>query len=212
MKQGSSVTLVLSRGLPPVTVPSLANMNCQQATTALTAVHLSATCPPEAAAYSATVAKDLVVGYTYNNTSNPTAVPYNGAVILVISKGPPPVAVPSVAGTSYATAQAALTKAGFTNVTQSGQFSTSVPVGQVIGTSPTAGTMAQKTDPITVYVSLGPGATVPHVVGSSLAAATTALSNTGFGVASTGSCGTIKSSTPAQGTTVAKGSTVTLHC
>jgi serine/threonine-protein kinase len=213
LKQGSSVTLVLSRGLPPVTVPSLTNMNCQQATAALTAVNLSATCPPEAAAYSDSVAVNLVVGYTYNNTSNPKTVPYNGAVILVISKGPTPISVPSVAGSSYATAQGALAKAGFTSITQSGQFSSSVPAGQVIGTSPTAGSMAQKTDAITVYVSLGPGAVIPSgLIGSSPVAASNKVTNAGLVPSLVGCGSSVKSVSPASGTTVAKGSTVTLHC
>ena len=210
LKQGSSVSLVLSRGLPPVTVPSLTNYNCQQAQAALTAVHISSTCPASAAQYSPTVPTGQVMGYTYNSISNPKSVPYNASVVLVTSKGPAPIAIPSVSGT-YAQAQATLTQAGFT-ATEVLQFSNTVPVNQVIGTSPTSGSLAQKGSSVTVYVSLGVGVVVPNVAGYPLGSAISAMNNAGFSYGTTGSCGIVRSTSPAGGTTAAKGSTVTLNC
>ena len=212
LKQGSSVTLELSRGLPPVTIPSLSGYSCAQAQAALSAVHLTGTCPDAAAAYSATVPLNQVISYTFGSIVSPKSVPYNSELTISISKGPPPVQIPAVAGQTYAQASATLTQAGF-SPSQSGQFSSTVPVGQVIGTSPSAGTLEQKGTAVAVYVSLGPGVTVPSgLVGSSLTNATKALAAAQLSAASTGSCGTIKSVSPASGTTVAVNSTVTLSC
>jgi serine/threonine-protein kinase len=55
LKQGSTIRIVASRGLPPVTVPSFAGLDCAAAQAALTAVHLTGVCPPDAATFSATV-------------------------------------------------------------------------------------------------------------------------------------------------------------
>ena len=211
LKQGSSVTLVLSRGLPPVTLPKLTGYNCDQATAALTAVHLKATCPPDQAAFSDTVTKDQVVGWTYNNENNPKAVPYNSSVVLIISKGPPPVAVPSASG-SYDQVAAALTAAGFVPVKANG-FSATVPAGQVISLTPSAGSLQQKGSQVTVTVSLGPGVTVPGgLVGSSPVTAASKVSAAGLTPVLSGCGGVIKTVNPGSGATVAKGSTVTLAC
>jgi serine/threonine-protein kinase len=122
------------------------------------------------------------------------------------------VQIPAVAGQTYNQAAATLTQAGF-SPSQSSQFSSTVPAGQVIGTSPTAGTFQQKGTTVTVYVSLGPGVTVPSgLVGASPVNASNAISSAGL-VPSLAGCGSsVKSVSPASGTTVAKGSTVTLSC
>ena len=211
LKQGSSVALVLSRGLPPVKVPKFTGYTCDQAIAALKAVHLNGTCPPEQATFSATVPKDQVAGWSYNNQDNPIEVPYNSSIILKLSKGPPPIPVPTVSG-SYDQAAAALTAAGFVPV-KATAFSASVPAGQVISTTPAAGALAQKGDQVTITISLGVGVTVPGgLVGSSPVTAAAKVSAAGLNPVLQNCGSVIKSVNPGSGATVAKGSSITLAC
>jgi eukaryotic-like serine/threonine-protein kinase len=212
LKQGSTVTLVASRGLPPVTVPSLSGFTCPQAQAALQAVHLQGTCPPDQGAYSPTVPVNQVVSYSQGSATNPQSVPYGSTVVIVISKGPPPTPIPLVSGT-FAQAQATLSAAGF-QVVQANEFSTSVPTGQVTRTSPPAGALAQKGSTITVYVSLGPSTTIPSsIIGQSYATAAATLRAVGLipsrGAGPVG--GKVVSASPGAGTLVAQGSTVRLN-
>lgn len=210
-KQGSSVTLVLSRGLPPVKVPKFAGYSCDQAVAALKAVHLDGTCPPDQATYSATVPNGQIAGWSFNNQDNPTEVPYNSPIVLKLSKGPPPVPVPSATGT-YSQVAAALTAAGFVPV-KATSFSASVPAGQVISINPASGSLQQKGTQITVTVSLGVGVTVPGaLVGSSPVTAASKVSAAGLNPILQNCGSVIKSVSPGSGTTVAKGSSVTLAC
>jgi len=211
LKEGSSVTLTASRGLPPVTVPSLSGKTCEQAQAALVAVHLKGTCPDSSAAFSPTVPVNQVVNYTQGTTNNPPAVPYGSTVEIVISKGPPPIAIPQVSGT-YDQAQATLSAAGFV-AAQANEYSTTVATGQVIRTAPTAGSLAQKGSTVTVYVSLGKATTVPSVVGQTYAAATATLKASGLlaGMGTGPTTGRVVTSVPAAGSSVASGSTITLN-
>jgi serine/threonine-protein kinase len=207
LKQGSSVTLVLSRGLPPVTIPSLSGLTCASATEALAQVHFKTICPPGLAAYSATVPSGQVLDYVWGNTKSPKTAPYGSTIIISTSKGPPPVAIPSVSGT-FADAQATLSAAGFT-ATQSNQFSNTVPAGQVIGTSPAAGSLYQKGTTVTVYVSLGQGVIVPSgLIGEDATTAGQALKRAGLVPSYTGHGNTVVSVSPGSGSEVTKGSTV----
>jgi serine/threonine-protein kinase len=212
LKEDSTVTLVTSRGLPPVTVPSLSGFSCAQAQAALLAVHLTGSCPPDQAAYSPTVAVDQVVSYSFGTATNPPTVPYGSAVIIVISKGPPPTQIPQVSG-SYADAQAALSAAGFV-VVQANEYSATIPIGQVTRTSPPAGSFAQKGAAITVYVSLGPSVVIPSsVINQTYTNAAATLKALGLNAShGTGpSGGHVVSATPSVGSTVAEGSTVALN-
>jgi serine/threonine-protein kinase len=210
LKEGSSVTLELSRGLPPVTVPpSLTSYTCAQAQAALSAVHLNGSCPTASASYSATAPDGQVITYSLGSVQNPKTVPYGSTLTLVVSKGPPPVAVPSVSG-SYDAAAAALQAAGFTP-TQANQFSNTVPAGQVIGTSPASGTLQQKGATVTVYVSLGVGVVIPSgLIGEDATTAGQTLENLGLVPAYSGKGNRVVAVSPTSGETVTKGSTVTL--
>lgn len=212
LKENSSVTLVLSQGLPPVTVPSLTGMNCNQAMAALQAVKLVGTCPDTVAAYSATVPLGRVVNWQYQGTQNPTAVPLHATVTIVISKGPPPIAIPAV-GTSWTAAKATLTSAGFKPV-QGSEYSSTVPTGQVTRTSPAVGSLVQRGSTVTVYISLGPPQVpVPNLIGDSVATATVALSKVGLKIGAIYGPpgGTVFSSSPSIGSSVLIGTVVNLY-
>ena len=213
LKQGSTIAVVVSTGLPLVTVPSVASFsNCHDAITALAAVHLVGVCPPTAAVYDANVGIGGVVG-----TQPASHAPYGSTVTVVTSKGHAPLAVPTVSGsgTTWASASAALTAAGFVPV-EAKSYSSSVPVDQVIATvpDPSAGPVAYGSQ-VTVQVSLGPRpVTVPDLVSRSPDRAASAL--TGLGLHVGGPYGppgstTVVSTSPAAGAQVPVGSTVLVY-
>jgi len=212
LKQGSAVGVVVSSGLPQVTIPNVASFtDCHDAVQALAAVHLVGTCPPAAAQYSATVPAGAVIG-----TTPATAAPYGAAVTVVTSKGHAPVAVPSVTGptSSYTSAAAALTAAGFVPA-ESKVYSSTVPAGQVVATVPPAGGPQPFGSTVTVQVSLGPQpVTVPSLQGQSPSVAAADL--TALGLVPGGPYGppgakTVISTSPDAGTSVPVGSTVDVY-
>jgi len=208
-KQGSTIDVVVSVGPPPVTIPTLTTLtDCTQAVQVLSAVHLVGVCPPVAAQYSTTVGAGAILG-----TSPVGTAPYGSTVTVILSKGHAPVAVPSVTGSTYAAAAAALTALGFVPAPGK-QYNPTVPVGQVIGTSPPAGPQPYRST-ITVEVSLGPQpVTVPDEVGQSVASATSALEALGLHVAGPyGPAGstTVLSTDPAAGASVQPGTTVNVY-
>ena len=211
VKQGATVRLVASRGLPPVNVPSLAGMTCQQAKAALTAAHLVGLCPGTLAHYSPTVAQGQVIRYLQGTQVNPPQVTYGSTVDIVISKGPAPIAIPAVSGT-FAQAEATLVAAGF-KVAEAKESSSSIPAGQVTRTAPPAGTKIQKGTTVTVYVSTGPAlVSVPSLVGKTVAQATTKLAKFGLQVGAVYGppSGTVFRSNPTVGSSVKVGSVVNL--
>ena len=212
LKEGSTVRLVSSRGLPPVTVPSLANMDCAQAQAALTAVHLVGECPKTSKHHSATVPKGQVIRYSVGTTTNPTTATYGSTITIVISKGPPPVPIPSVTGT-YAQANAALVAAGFT-VVKATEPSNTVPAGEITRTSPPVGTKVQKGTQVTVYVSSGPAmVAIPALSGKTANGATAALSRAGLKVGAIYGppAGRVFKTTPHAGTSVKVGTAINLY-
>jgi len=136
-------------------------------------------------------------------------------VTLSVSSGPAIRAVPSVAGLSEAEATKRLENNGFT-VTTMQQFSKTVPRGQVIGTTPPAGTQLSTVQPVTLLVSRGANTVlVPNVVGLNDQAALSALSNAGLSGTevqkdSTEPAGKVLSQSPGAGKRVARGSQVTI--
>jgi eukaryotic-like serine/threonine-protein kinase len=210
VKQGSTLDVVVSTGLPQVAIPNVANFaDCHDAVQALAGVHLVGACVPGAAQYSTTVQAGAVVG-----TAPVTHAPYGSTVTVVISKGHAPVAVPSVAGTSYASAAAALTAAGFAPV-ESKIYSSSVQAGLVIGTAPAPGGLQPYASSVTVQVSLGPQpVTVPSLVGRSPTRAVAELRALGLvpgGPYGPNGGNVVVSTSPSSGTSVPVGSTVNVY-
>jgi eukaryotic-like serine/threonine-protein kinase len=144
-----------------------------------------------------------------------TKVDKHSTVVLQVSSGPGTVQVPLVVGLKESTATKALNRRGLT-VDSSSQHSTTVPKGEVISTNPTDGTPVQKGSRVHLLVSSGPvQVKVPDVTNTTTAAAHSALHNAGFSytdnqVNSTAPKGTVISQDPVGGTTVNKGTSVTL--
>ena len=136
-------------------------------------------------------------------------------VTLSVSSGPAIVAVPSVIGLSEADATKRLEHVGF-KVTTMQEFSKSVPRGQVIGTSPPAGTQLSTLQSVTLLISRGANTVVvPSVVGLNDQAALATLSNAGLSGTevqkdSTEPAGKVLSQSPGAGKRVARGTQVTI--
>jgi serine/threonine-protein kinase len=213
LKQGSALAVVVSKGLPIEQVPSLTGLGCAGATRLLAVNHLKGSCPTANAGYSATVPTGQVINWSYDNKLDATHAPYGSSVLIVLSKGPEPKTIPSVAGETYTEAQAALVALGLT-VTESTSSSTTYPAGQVDGTNPAIGTQVPPGSTVTVFVSTGPPTVqVPNVSGDTVAAAEAALQSAGLklGAVYGPSDGHVFATVPEPGTTVKVGSSVNLY-
>ncbi|MEI6701030.1 MAG: PASTA domain-containing protein, partial [Actinomycetota bacterium] len=208
--EGHEVMLTLSLGPPLVTVPAVLGQSCTAAEAALTAAKLSSSCPTAAATYSATVPPGKVVSYMVNGTVNAPAVPEGSVVILSVSSGSAPTAVPDVSGLSYLDAGNKLRAAGF-SVAEGSEYSSTVPVSSVTRTTPPAGAALSAGGLVTVYVSNGPApVTVPNLVGDTAAQAVKALTDLGLSPNIIGSGSTVMTQDPVAGTVVPAGTTVTV--
>ncbi|HUA94419.1 MAG TPA: PASTA domain-containing protein, partial [Acidimicrobiales bacterium] len=206
---------VPSAGLPTVTVPSLSGLGltCTTATKLLAQDHFKTSCPA-LLAYSTTVPANQVINWSYNGKLNPTSAPYGATIAIAASKGKPPVPVPTVAGdSSYTQAAASLQAAGL-SATQVQTYSTTVPTGHVIGTTPAVGTTVTVGTTVKVVVSKGPQVvTVPTTSGMKVQDATNALQQAGLSVGAVygPSGGHVFTSVPPAGQQLTKGSAVALY-
>lgn len=210
LEEGSTVRVVVSKGLPMLKVPDIIGLD-------------------EAKAKKAIRSKDLEVGAVvkrYDDEAPGTVVdqtPLNGSVewgskvAFVVSQGPRPVPVQDVVGFSQAKAQKALEAAGF-SVVVAEDYSEEVDAGVVIGMTPSAGTEALPESEVTIVVSLGPEFEefkMPDVRGMSADAARAELQGMGLDPrtlkpdACTGS--TVQDTDPLPGTTVQETQQVTIY-
>src|SRR5262249_21543514 len=150
----------VSQGPPPVTVPTLSSqMTLQQAQQALQNAHLVAGTPTNRP--DENVPKGNILDYSPKGPK----LPKGRTVNLVVSSGPAPRVVPALAGKSEADARAELAGMKLAVETKGG-FSDDVQPGQVINSSPPAGTSVARGAPITLIISQGPlTVQVPDVTG-----------------------------------------------
>jgi serine/threonine-protein kinase len=103
-------------------------------------------------------------------------------ITLIVSSGPPQVAVPNVATLTESDAVDAVEAAELVPQVRQ-EASADVDQGRVIRTEPAAATMVDKGSTVIIVVSSGdPQATVPPVIGLDEAAATQAIEDAGFQV------------------------------
>jgi serine/threonine-protein kinase len=213
LKQGAVLTVVPSKGPPPVSVPSLANMTCAQAAVALQHAHLKGACGT--AQYSSTVANGVLISWTYAGTTTPSSAPYGATIDLVPSKGHGPVPVPtSISQTdTYNDALVLLQAVGLQGREAMASNST-IPVGDVISLEPPSSTLVPYGSSVLVTVSSGPPTVVvPNVFDDTVSQATTALQTAGLNVTGVhgNPNGTVDGTDPPQGTTVDTGSAITIN-
>jgi len=207
IKEGSIVQVVVSSGPPPVAVPVLSglagNGDCPAVTAALAQAHLTANCSYQ---NSTTVPKGGVIDWNPKNQAI-----YGTSISVIISSGPPTVAVPALNGSTCAGATATLQALNL-SASCTEQYSSSVPNGQIIDWNP-KGTVPWGTT-ISIAISKGPQpVAVPPVYGHTVSDAIAMLQAAGLNPVSGGGSlsGHVFLSDPAPGTQVLPGTQVTLY-
>lgn len=213
--KGSTVTIDVSQGPKPITLPVLAGLPQNAAIDAVTGMDAAV------GSIDTQFDPDVPAGTVISATTKDGADVSQGGpsfegdtVNLLVSLG----AVPSVAGKSVDAATAALHGAGLVAAKGSLSYSSTVPDGVVISASPEKDGPVHKGDTILLRVSKGPAPVpVTKVSGKTISAATAALEADGFVVTVDTNVPKalwgvilIQSTDPAGGTSVKKGSTVTV--
>jgi len=206
-KSGTRVDVVVSTGLPSVSIPNLTGLDEAQAETKLKAAYLN---PSFTSAYDETVAPGLVVSRT---PTGPTA-PWGTKLVVVISKGPAPRTIPSNwVGQPVDTVVAAIVKMGLVPYKKA-VYSTAYAAGDVTQTTPIGGQQIAKGRTVVVYYSLGPPyVSVPSLYAVSVSSAEAQLKAEGlrFQVFGPASAAIVYTTDPLPGTRVQVGAIVTIY-
>jgi beta-lactam-binding protein with PASTA domain len=212
--EGSTVNLVISSGPQMVAVLKVEGLTQAAATTAITKEKLTVGTITQQP--SNTVATGDVIG---QDPTSGRSVAEGFPVNLVISSGPQMVTVPNVERLTQDDATTAVTAAKLTVGTIIQQASNTVATGNVIGQDPTSGSSMAPGSPMNLVISSGPQmmVTVPNVEGLTQAAATTAIAGAKLmigivtqQISNTVATGDVISQDPANGSSMAQGSTVNL--
>ena len=209
----SSVDLVVSLGVQPVTVPDVVGTDQTAAEAAIGAAGLAV--GNVTTAYSDTVALDDVI--SQNPAAGTMQLP-GTPVDLVVSLGVQMVTVPDVVGQAQAAAEANLVAAILTvgNVTTA--YSNTVPAGDVISQSIAGGSVVVHDTAVDLVVSLGVEmVSVPNVVGAAQASAEASITSANLTVgtvstehSNTVAAGLVISQNPTGGSSVQVGTSVAL--
>ncbi|MDD2857871.1 MAG: Stk1 family PASTA domain-containing Ser/Thr kinase [Candidatus Nanopelagicales bacterium] len=209
VREQGTVAITASKGPERYTVPDVSGQSIAQATAALGAIPV--TIGAQGEAYSVTAPAGSVAG---TSPEAGTSVKRDTAVQLLISKGPQPVAVPDIVGRKLAAASAALKSVGLTpQVTK--VFSETVAKGRVMQVTPAAGTTVNAGTSVALTVSDGPPpVVVPKLIDLRRREAIAALTRLGLKAKVISGQATplnrVYSQNPAPGTSIPKGSTVTI--
>ena len=201
-----AVTLQLSAGPPPVSLPKVIGESEAEARSRLDAAGFVVSAErrtDEEVAAGRVVAQD---------PSAAEAAP-GSEIHLVISDGPAPVEVPNVVGKTYDEAARSLTAKRF-KVTRQDEYSDTVPAGQVIRHDPVKGEEAPRDSTVIVVVSRGPDVvTVDDYRGMTVEDAVIALEEAGLQaeVVSYRPFRRVKQQDPPEGTQLRRNETVTLY-
>lgn len=209
IREGSTVELVVSRGVNRVEMPDAVGRPEAEALAPLQEAGVDVTVERTA---SEKVAEGLVIS---QDPGPGVVLSGEDEATLVVSDGPEPRPVPDVAGRSVAGASFTLGALGLgvgrVELVDAGD----VPEGAVISVDPPAGTVVERDTAVVLRVSAGPApVAVPQVVGAAADAARAALEGAGF-VANVvsgnggGMGGPVTSQTPVAGTPLRPGQVVT---
>jgi serine/threonine-protein kinase len=208
VKEHSTVVVNVSAGAPPVVVPDLSGTTQAQATAKLTDAGLAVGGITKT--YDETAAAGSVLAWAHKGEQ----VPKHTAIDLNVSAGPKPRTVPTLAGQPYAQAVTVLQQLGLTAARGPDAFSDTVPIGQVVGTSPAAGASVARGATVAITVSKGPDmVAVPDVAGKSVPDATAAMQAAGLSIGNVFGPPNKKIFTtdPAANTQVHRGSSVNVY-
>jgi serine/threonine-protein kinase len=207
LRHGRSVTAFVSTGPRMVTVPDVRGQPAAVARASLrkSALHVA----DVKKSYDDKVKRQRVI------RTRPVAghsLRHDSPVVVYLSKGAKPVAVPSAVGKSVREARSLLSTAGFKPKVAAAVYSNLYLVGAVVEQSP-ADTKAQPGATVTITPSKGPRLfAVPDVRGHSAKAAVRELKQEGFPatVIDFFGAGTVARERPSAGTSVRKGTTIRL--
>jgi len=175
VRDGSTITLALSKGVEMVRVPDVRKFKPAVAAATLeqAKLHVGDTSYD----WSTTVHKGLVIR---TRPAAGTTIPHDKDVEIVVSKGPHPLTVPDVAGKTFDDANALLTSVGF-SVFRVDRFNDEVEPGNVISQNPPANTTSHDGATVTLVVSKGPHLfKVPDVTGKKIDDAIKIIEHAGF--------------------------------
>jgi serine/threonine-protein kinase len=141
---GTPVTLFVSSGRAPVTIPDVTGQTQAAAAATLRGAGFSVTTSTQE---STTATPGTVISQSQTGKAPP-----GSTIDLVIAKAPTTVAVPSVVGSTAANASASLKAAGFTVHQSTKQASLQSENGVVLSQSPAAGKNAPKGSAVTIVV------------------------------------------------------------
>ena len=195
-----------------IVVPSLAGMKVAAATAQLKAVGLVGEVEKEV--FSEEINKGLIIE---SRPAGGGRIKAHGIVKYILSKGPERYVIPNLQGESPTAAIAILTKDPLKVGNQTELFDPKIPVGQVIGTDPKAGSSVTRDSVINILISKGQEQVVLNsYVGKIGEQALNELTDAGFNVSTkyvsseTVPLGAVISQSPDGGGSQGKGAAVAL--
>jgi serine/threonine-protein kinase len=151
VEPGTKVTLVISAGPEQFPIPNVTDIPVEQARERLTRDGFVV--GTETQQDNQDIAEGLVIS---QSLPAGTEADPGTTVNLVVSSGPRFLDVPDLEGVPVSTAQEELTRLGFEQVSVEEEFSDEMLEGFVTRTEPAASQLAQRDEPITIFVSKGP--------------------------------------------------------
>lgn len=208
VREGSTVQLVVSRGVNRVSMPDAVGKPLTAVTPPLKEAGVKLTITRTA---SETVAKDLVIS---QDPGPGVLVTGEGSATLVVSDGAAPRPVPAVAGLALDGASFQLGKSGMAIGPVTDVDDPSAIVGSVVRTDPVGATVVNRDTAIRIDVAAGPApVALPDLTGATATAASATLTAAGFlpNVIFQGAgSGSVTSQVPPAGTVARPGIAVTV--
>ena len=207
--KSTNVQLYVSKGIDMKDVPNVVGKGQDEASRTLTDAGLALGAVTDA--YSEEVPPGQVIS---QSVAAGTSLAHDSTVDVVLSKGREPRTVPTLTGKGASAAKSSIEALGLV-ASPTEAYSDTVPEGQVISQQTREGSTVYRGDSVSYTVSKGPEmVTVPDVVGLQRQEARNKLEGAGLTVQEDlilgGFFNTVRSSNPAGGSKVKKGSTVTI--
>ena len=207
--KSTNVQLYVSKGIDMKDVPNVVGKGQDEASRTLADAGLALGAVTDA--YSEDVPPGQVIS---QSVAAGTSLAHDSTVDVVLSKGREPRTVPTLTGKGASAAKSSIEALGLV-ASPTEAYSDTVPEGQVISQQTREGSTVYRGDSVSYTVSKGPEmVTVPDVVGLQRQEARNKLEGAGLTVQEDlilgGFFNTVRSSNPAGGSKVKKGSTVTI--
>ncbi len=212
LRQGDQVTIVIASQVKEIKVPRVTGMNELQASNKLIGdgFRVKVNLLP---ATSSSESQGTVI--SQHPGAGSMREPKSEVTIGVI-EGAKEIQVPNLVNTAYTQVSSTLTKDKLVEGSTTYEFSSTVPKGYVISTSPAGGTNVFPSSSVSIVVSKGSGVTIPLLTGYSFAQASQSLQSLGITriverykpTAIAGAIGNVLYTSPAAGKVVPPGSQI----